>query len=111
MSEYKKVSICNSCGELRVDGNICLNCQQVSFIIDDSLNFAKYACAVKDAVGCWQKADCDEHKELCQSVTKEVAKKILDLNTKIEMLENGIRKHKQMKQSSDDIDKELWNLV
>jgi hypothetical protein len=110
MSEYKKVEICESCGTLMTDGDFCFSCEKISKS-NSSISFAKYACAVKDAVGCWQKADCDEHKELCQSVTKEVAKKILDLNTKIEMLEKGIRKHKQMKQGSDDIDKELWNLI
>ena len=110
MSEYKQVSICNSCGELRFEGNVCLNCEQVSFVTD-SLNFAKYAGAVKDVVNCWQKADCDDHKDLCQSITKEVAAQILDLKNRIEELENAIRKHKNKTQDGSEEDKELWGQI
>lgn len=110
MSEYKQVSICNSCGELRFEGNVCLNCEQVSFVTD-SLNFAKYAGAVKDVVNCWQKADCDDHKELCQSITKEVASKIYEFKKRIEVLESAIRMHKSKTQDIREEDKELWNCI
>jgi len=110
MSEYKQVSICNSCGELRFEGNVCLNCEKVSFVTD-SLHFAKYAGAVKDFVNCWQKADCDDHKDLCQSITKEVAAKILDLKNRIEELENAIRKHKNKIEEGSEEDKELWDCI
>lgn len=108
MSEYKQVSICNSCGNLRTEGDICLNCEQVSFTTD-SLTFVKYAGAVKEVVSCWQMANCDDHKDLCQSITKEVALKIFNLKNRIEVLENAIGKHKNKTADGNDVDKELWD--
>lgn len=110
MSEYKQVSICNSCGTLRTYGEVCQECEKVAWNTD-SLNFAKYAGAVKDVVSCWQKADCDDHKELCQSITKEVASKIYEFKKRIEVLESAIRKHKSKTQDGTEEDKELWDCI
>lgn len=105
---YQVVSICTNCGKLKQCGKDCSHCvnTQVS-----SVNIAKYAGAMKDAVQCWANAACEEHNIPCQPTLKEFAEKIFVLQRRIEVLESGINAHKAIKQNSDEHDEQLWKLI
>lgn len=101
--QSKTVAICTFCKQVVVCGEICRNCN-----IDANLKFAKYAGSLKEAINCWNKAECDEHKDYCQPKVQEFAAKLLELKNKIEKLESAIRIHKLQKQNPDAVDQILW---
>lgn len=98
------VAICTECGKCKTCGEECVSCKS---------GFDKitgYAGALKEAVSCWQNAECQEHIVPCKPTLKEFAEKFLELQKRISVLESGIRSHKELKLTPDDHDKNLWEL-
>jgi hypothetical protein len=105
-NKSKVISICFYCGYAKFAGEDCAGCAT-----EKKFRIEKYAGALKTAVKCWQDADCNEHQAPCHAALKEFADKILELQNRIEILENGIIKHRDKKQNKDDADKDLWKLI
>lgn len=105
--ENKILAICTECGKTKFCGETCKNCSDPSF----SIETAKYAVAMKEAVELWSKADCEEHAIPCKATIKQFAETIANLKKRIATLESGIAAHKSIKIDIDDHDKNLWELI
>lgn len=106
---FKPVALCAKCNKFVVCGEDCKYCSEDKS--GEALRIAKYAVAMKEAVNCWAKADCQEHNQPCQPTLKEFAIKILELQDTISNYQKAIINHKAKKTISDEADEVLWNII
>jgi hypothetical protein len=99
------VAICTDCGKCKTCGEECPNCKSG---LD---KFTDYAGALKEAVACWQNAECKEHAIPCKLTLKEFAEKLMEIQQRISVLESAIRSHKELKEVPDEHDKSLWEFI
>jgi hypothetical protein len=100
--------ICNVCHKAHKCGDICQGKEVDS---NQAVVFAKYATAMKEAINCWQNADCDEHQSVCQPKVKEFAHKIMELQDRVNLLESAIIKHRDNKKDPNQQDVDLWRIL
>jgi hypothetical protein len=73
-----------------------------------SIEIAKYAMALKDALKCWTDANCEEHRVPCKGALKEFAEKFFLYDKKLDALLKALEEHKAKKTSPDEYDLQLW---
>lgn len=100
--------ICNICHKSHKCGDLCENKEIDS---NQAIIFAKYATAMKEAISCWNSADCDEHQSICQPKVKEYAHKIMELQDRVRVLESAIIRHKDGKKDPTQHDVDLWRVL
>lgn len=106
---FKPVALCTKCNKFVVCGEDCKYCSEDKW--PESLRIVKYAVAMKEAINCWAKADCEEHSQPCQPTLKEFAIKILELQDTISEYQRAIINHKAQKTMSDEVDETLWKII
>lgn len=105
-NNYRPMAICSFCKSNILCGETCKKCSA-----DKNIHIANYAVAVKEAIGCWQDANCQEHEIPCQPTVREFAEKLMKLNHKIRNLEMAILNHKFAKKNADEVDNKLWSIM
>ena len=109
MTKMNKVlATCVECGKCKTCGEECLSCNSTQ---NFSSQIVDYTQALKEAVVCWQNANCDEHMVPCKATLKEFAEKFVTFQQRIDVLESAIRSHKELKKDSDEVDTNLWQML
>jgi hypothetical protein len=104
----KVLAICIECGRCKACGEECTGCKSSQ---NSNGQIIDYSQALKEAVVCWQNANCDEHLVPCKATLKEFAEKFVTFQKRIDVLESAIRSHKELKKTSDDLDVNLWQIL